>query len=90
MVSTVNWSASKLHFVICIALHWMLSVRLKCTEYASLVTVVHRCQLKPQWLSVGVGVWNAAGYAVVVQATKKTFVGFAGVAVTLTDSSLGS
>jgi len=67
--------------------HWMLSVRLKHAEYASLVTVVHRCHLKPLWLSGGVGVWNAAEYALVVKATKKTFVD---VAVTLTDSSMSS
>jgi len=63
----------------------MLSVRLKHAEYASLVAVAHRCKLKPKWLSGGVGVWNAAGYAVIVKAIKKTFVG---VAVTLTDSSM--
>jgi len=76
----ISWNTSS-------RLHWMLFVRLKHAEYASLVAVVHRChcQLRPQWLSGGVGVWNAAGYALVVKATKKTFVD---VAVTLTDSSI--
>ena len=54
-------------------------------EYACLVAVVHRCQLRPQWLKEDVGVWNVAAYAPVVKATKNTSVD---VAVTLTDSSM--
>jgi hypothetical protein len=52
----------------------MLPARLKHVEFVSLVIVAHRCHLRPQWPSGSAGVWNVAGYALVVKATKQTFV----------------